>query len=83
MSWRPDPGGKPWVCVLEAGHALYHCDATGQEWIASPGLEAFDAYCAEHDISAEEAPAAFAAWLNEESGWDGQVRLVEGKDGAS
>ena len=37
----------------------------------------FDAYCEENNISEDEAPIAFAAFLNQRSGWDGEVRKVE------
>ena len=36
-------------------------------------FEDFDRYCDEHHITPAEAPAAFAAWLNEATGWDGGV----------
>lgn len=35
------------------------------------GFEDFDRYCDEHDVQDGEEPAAFAAWLNERTGWDG------------
>lgn len=37
------------------------------------GFEDFDRYCEEHDITDDEVPAAFAAWMNLETGWDGQM----------
>lgn len=37
------------------------------------GFEGFDAYCEEHDIQPGEEPAAFAAYLNQETGWDGAM----------
>ena len=37
---------------------------------------AFDAYCREHNVTPEEAPMAFAAFLNQETGWDGDVKEV-------
>lgn len=36
-------------------------------------IEDFDRYCAVHGITPDETPAAFAAWLNGETGWDGDV----------
>ena len=33
----------------------------------------FDRYCDEHGIKPGEAPAAFAAWLHEKTGWDGPM----------
>ena len=39
--------------------------------------EDFDAYVERLGISDEELPAAFAAWLNQESGWDGDVSEVD------
>ena len=41
---------------------------------------AFDAYCLENNISEDEAPMAFAAFLNRETGWDGEARKVKGDD---
>jgi hypothetical protein len=40
------------------------------------GFEGFDAYCEEHNIQPGEEPAAFAAYLNQESGWDGPAAEV-------
>jgi hypothetical protein len=37
----------------------------------------FDRYCEEHDIKPGEEPAAFAAWLNEITGWDGPMGRVD------
>ena len=37
---------------------------------------AFDAYCAEHNITPDEAPMAFAAFLNHETGWDDEVKEI-------
>lgn len=37
----------------------------------------FDRYCDEHDIKPGEEPSAFAAWLNEMTGWDGPMGKVE------
>lgn len=36
-------------------------------------LADFDRYCDEHNIAADETPAAFAAWLNQQTGWDGDM----------
>lgn len=41
------------------------------------GLEDFDRYCDEHEIQPGEEPAAFAAWMNEKTGWDGPMKEVE------
>ena len=38
---------------------------------------AFDRYCEENNIGEEETPMAFAAFLNLETGWDGEVIKVE------
>jgi len=37
----------------------------------------FDAYCEKHDIQPGEEPAAFAAYLHEQTGWDGPMSEVE------
>lgn len=37
----------------------------------------FDRYCDEHNIQSGEEPAAFAAWLNEQTGWDGPMGEAE------
>ena len=43
-------------------------------------MEEFDAYCTEHNITPDEAPAAFGAWLNSSSGWDGaQSAILDGE----
>lgn len=39
-------------------------------------VEDFDRYCDEHAIQPGEEPAAFAAYLNQQTGWDGGVRAV-------
>ena len=39
-------------------------------------MEEFDAYCVEHNITPDEAPAAFGAWLNLDTGWDGKQEQV-------
>jgi hypothetical protein len=46
-------------------------------------LADFDRYCDEHDITLEEAPAAFAAWLNGATGWDGGVEQTAADSGSS
>ena len=38
--------------------------------------ESFDDYCARNGIAPGEEPAAFAAWLHEQFGWDGRVEKV-------
>jgi hypothetical protein len=38
----------------------------------------FDHYCDAAEIQPGEEPAAFAAWLNALSGWDGQMGEVSG-----
>lgn len=40
----------------------------------------FDEYCEKHDIQPNEAPAAFGAWLNSETGWDGKINEVSDAD---
>lgn len=45
--------------------------------MSTNGYEDFDCYCAEHEIQPGEEPAAFAAWLNEQTGWDGPMGKVE------
>lgn len=37
----------------------------------------FDRFCAEHNITDDELPVAFAAWLNELTGWDGPMGEVD------
>ena len=41
-------------------------------------LADFDRYCEEHQITDEEAPIAFAAWLHEITGgeWDGKAERI-------
>jgi hypothetical protein len=39
-------------------------------------LEDFDRFCDEHNITPDEVPAAFAAWLNRTTGWDGDMAEV-------
>ena len=38
--------------------------------------ERFDRYCDEHHITPDEAPMAFAAFLNLPTGWDGEAHEV-------
>lgn len=45
--------------------------------MAATGPENFDSYVERLGIAPEEYPAAFAAWLNETSGWDGDVSEVD------
>jgi hypothetical protein len=40
------------------------------------GFADFDHYCDSAGIKSGEEPAAFAAWLNAISGWDGEMREV-------
>lgn len=40
------------------------------------GFEGFDAYCEEHNIQPGEEPAAFVAYLTQETGWDGKMEEV-------
>lgn len=40
-------------------------------------MSGFDRYCDEHNISDDEAPAAFGAYLNEMTGWDGRMELMD------
>lgn len=46
-------------------------------------LSGFDDYCEKHDIQPGEEPAAFAAFLHEQTGWDGPMGEVgaRGPDG--
>lgn len=37
----------------------------------------FDHYCESARIQSGEEPAAFAAWLNALSGWDGEMEQVD------
>ena len=37
---------------------------------------AFDAYCEANNISEDETPMAFAAFLNLRTGWDGEATKV-------
>lgn len=37
----------------------------------------FDHYCDKKNIQPGEEPAAFGAWMNATSGWDGPQGLVE------
>jgi hypothetical protein len=37
---------------------------------------AFDRYCADNNISEDEAPIAFAAFLHLRTGWDGEATKV-------
>lgn len=39
-----------------------------------PEGDDFDRYCEEHGIQPGEEPAAFAAWLHEQTGWDGPMQ---------
>jgi len=41
--------------------------------VSEPERHPFDVYCDEHDIKPGEEAAAFAAWLNERTGWDGPM----------
>jgi hypothetical protein len=43
-------------------------------------LADFDRYCAERAITAEEEPAAFAAWMHKQTGWDGGMRRLCGME---
>jgi hypothetical protein len=45
--------------------------------VSGPTFIDFERYCAEQGVSVEEAPAAFAAWLEQETGWDLPTRLEE------
>lgn len=40
------------------------------------GFEGFDKYCEDNNISQDETPAAFAAYLNQQTGWDGKMGEV-------
>ena len=37
----------------------------------------FDAYCEANNITEDETPMAFAAFLNLRTGWDGEATKVE------
>ena len=39
-------------------------------------FEDFDAYCEANNITDEEAPMAFAAFLHLRTGWDGEATKV-------
>jgi hypothetical protein len=47
-------------------------------WERWSNLADFDRYAEEHAIAPAEQPAAFAAWLFETCGWDGEVARVDG-----
>ena len=40
------------------------------------GFEGFDKYCEDNNISQDETPAAFGAYLNQQTGWDGNMGEV-------
>ena len=44
-------------------------------------FEDFDRYCDEHKIAPGDEPIAFAAWLNEKTGWDGDAGPVDEQRG--
>ena len=37
----------------------------------------FDKYCLENNIQEHELGAAFGAWLNKTTGWDGKIEKVK------
>lgn len=39
--------------------------------------ETFDEYCERLDIQPGEEPAAFGAYLNSQTGWDGKIEEVK------
>lgn len=39
-------------------------------------FKAFDDYCKANNITDAEVPMAFAAFLNQETGWDGEMKEV-------
>jgi hypothetical protein len=43
----------------------------------TPSFSDFDTYVAENNIKPDELGAAFAAFLNKVSGWDGKVEVSE------
>ena len=45
--------------------------------ITSDAFADFDAYCEANNITEDEAPMAFAAFLNLRTGWDGEATKVE------
>ena len=44
---------------------------------SQPVYEDFDEYCEAYSIAPDEVPAAFAAWLNQLDGWDGDMEEVK------
>jgi hypothetical protein len=40
-------------------------------------FEDFDRFCEKHNIQDHELGAAFAAWMNGATGWDGDFHKVE------
>lgn len=49
---------------------------TADAEVVEPPLD-FDRYMAVLDLRTHEAPSAFAAWLHEAHGWDGDVRKID------
>ena len=47
-------------------------DGTDDDFFAE-----FDRYCEANNITPDEAPMAFAAFLNLQTGWDGEAGPVE------
>ena len=49
----------------------------GARYQGQLGGGSFDAYCEANNITEDEAPMAFAAFLNLRTGWDGEATKVE------
>jgi hypothetical protein len=65
---------------LPAGHEGLHEDPNGEALVLT--LPDFERYVEEHGITEAEAGAAFAAWLHEGTGWDGEMRQIRPPDEA-
>lgn len=42
--------------------------------------KSFDEYCDDNNITEDETPMAYAAWLNLSYGWDGKAERVESNE---
>ena len=62
----------------ENGVVIDHSGLHEEQWCYDFEVATFDHYCDENNITPNEAPAAFAAFLNLTTGWDGEMRQVGG-----
>ena len=74
----PDSGPDSFEGETISTRCNEHVDSVIEEEGTPAPLTDFDTFVETHNIKPEEVGAAFGAWMNGATGWDGDVQKIEG-----